>query len=128
MKPTLNLTIASMLSILFVTLHISDDIARGLDKAGIGNLVAGCVLALWLYGTLMLAERKSGYIVILIFSILSLGVVGIHMKGEGIPNRITLSSGGVFYVWTLYALTVSAFFSVLLSIRGLSNMRRSSQS
>jgi hypothetical protein len=125
MKPNLALTIASMLSVLLVTLHIADDVAHGLDKATIGTLVAGCVLALWVYATLLLSERKSGYIVIIIFSILSLGVVGIHLKGDGLPSSITRSSGGMFFVWTLFALTITAFFSILLSIRGLTNLRRS---
>ena len=55
MKPSVMLTIASLLSILLLTLHITDDIVRGISKAEPSN-TALLVLAVLLYGTLVRSE------------------------------------------------------------------------
>jgi hypothetical protein len=115
------LTIASLLSILLLTFHLTDDIVRGFEKGGVSNLTAVPILVVWLYGTLVLAERRSGYIILLLGSLLGLGVPVIHMmgKGVGVGGNIASSSGAFFFVWTLIALGVTALFSVILSVRGL---------
>jgi hypothetical protein len=77
------------------------------------------ILAVWLYGTLVLAERRSGYVIILLGSLLGLVVPVIHMKGAGVGGAIAKSSGAFFFIWTLLALGVTALFSVILSARGL---------
>src|SRR5467141_3887664 len=59
MKQNVMLTIASLVSILLLTLHITDDIVRGISKAEPSN-IALAVLVVLLYGTLVLAERRSG--------------------------------------------------------------------
>jgi hypothetical protein len=59
MKQTAILTTTSLLSILLLTLHITDDIVRGISKAEPSN-IALFVLAVLLYGTLVLAERRFG--------------------------------------------------------------------
>jgi len=59
MKHNTMLTIASLLSILLLTLHITDDIVRGISKPESSN-IALLVLAVFLYGTLVLPERRSG--------------------------------------------------------------------
>jgi hypothetical protein len=63
MKPNVMLTIASLLSIVFMTFHLTDDIIRGMEKGGVSNLVAVPIFVVWLYGTLVLAERRSGYVI-----------------------------------------------------------------
>jgi hypothetical protein len=116
------LTIASLLSILFFTLHLTDDIVRGWEPGGISNLIGGVLISVvWLYGTLVLAERRSGYIITLLGSLLGLGVPVLHMRGKGVgvASGIANSSGGFFFVWTLLALGVTALFSLILSARGL---------
>jgi hypothetical protein len=120
MKQNAVLVVASLLSILLLTLHITDDIVRGISKAEPSN-TALLVLVVFLYGTLVLAERRSGYIIILFASLLSLAVPVLHMKGKGVgvASGIANSSGGFFFVWTLIALGVTALFSVILSARGL---------
>jgi hypothetical protein len=115
------LTIASLLSILFMTFHLADDIVRGMEKGGVSNLIAVPIFVVWLYGTLVLAERRSGYVIIFLASLLGLGVPVIHFmgKGVGVGGPIGNSSGAFFFVWTLIALGVTALFSVILSARGL---------
>ena len=106
MKHNSMLTIASLLSILFMTFHLADDIIRGMASGQISNLLGVLILVVWLYGTLVLAERRSGHVIILLGSLLGLGVPVIHMmgKGVGVGGDIAKSSGAFFFVWTLIAL------------------------
>ena len=122
MKPNLMLTIASLLSILLLTFHLADDIVRGFEPGGISNLVGAVLISVaWLYGTTMLSERRSGYIIMLLGSLLSLAVPVIHMKGKGVgvTSRLGNTSGHFFFVWTLIALGAIGLFSAILSARGL---------
>src|SRR5580692_5060201 len=126
MKQNLLLTIASLLSVLFTTFHLADDIVRGMEPGGLSDLTAVPVLVVLLYGTLVLAERRSGYVILLLGSLLLLAVPVIHMKGKGVgvASGIANSSGGFLFVWTLIALGVTALFSIVLSARGLWSLRR----
>lgn len=54
------LTIFSLLSLLLGTLHQADDIVRGMSPGGVGNLLVIMIGVVWLYGTLLLAGRRSG--------------------------------------------------------------------
>src|SRR6266581_5303350 len=121
MKHSVMLSITSLLSILLMTFHLTDDIVRGFEKGGVSNLTAVPIFVVWLYGTLVLAEWRSGYIIILLGSLLGLGVPVIHMmgKGVGVGGNIANSSGAFFFFWTLIALGVTAIFSLILSARGL---------
>jgi hypothetical protein len=120
MKHTLTLTITSLLSILLFTFHLSDDIVRGFEPGGFKNVSGVLTLAVWLYGTLALAGRRSGYILMLLGALLGSVVPLAHMMGAGlVGGRIANSSGMLFWVWTLIALGVTAIFSVILSARGL---------
>jgi hypothetical protein len=114
------LTIASLLSILLLMLHVTDDIVRGMDKVRPANLIAIAILVVWLYGTLVLTERRPGYIITLIGGIIATVVPIIHLRGTGIVN-VVKSSGGFFFLWTLFALGVLGIFSIILSVRGLWN-------
>ena len=126
MKQNLTLTIASLLSILFFTLHLTDDIVRGIEEGGFSNLTAVPILVLWLYGTtLVLAERRSGYVIILVFSLLASGIPVLHARGAGLAGGRIANSGGIFFwVFTLLALGVTSLFSVILSSRGLWSLPR----
>ena len=126
MKQSVMLTIASLLSILFMTLHLADDIVRGFEPGGPSNLLAVPILVTWLYGTLLLAERRSGYVIVLLASLLGAYVPVVHFKAVGgvAGGEIAKSSGAFFWVWTLVALGVSAVFSVILSAQGLWRLQR----
>ena len=126
MKHSVMLTIASLLSILFMSVHHADDVVRGMAPGNFSNLIPVFFLLVWLYGTLVLAERRSGYIIILLGSLLGMLIPVVHMRGKGVgvASGIANSSGGFFFVWTLIALGVTALFSVILSARGLWGLRR----
>jgi hypothetical protein len=102
MKHTVTLTIASLLSLLFTTFHLADDIVRGMSPGGLSNLLVVIVWVVWLYATLMLAERRSGYVIVLVMSVLASGLPVIHManKGGAVSARIAESSGAFFFAWT----------------------------
>lgn len=121
MKDNRLLIMASLLSVLFMTLHLADDIVRGMEKGGVPNLLAVPILVTWLYGTLVLAGRRSGYIITLLGSLLGAGVPVSHFKAAGgvAGGEIANSSGAFFFVWTLVALGVTAVFAFVLSARGL---------
>lgn len=131
MTRTTILTITSLLSILLMTFHLSDDIVRGFEPGGVKNVIGVLMLVVWLYGTLVLAGRRSGYIIILLGSILGSGVPVVHMLGKGlVGGRVANSSGMHFWVWTLLTLQVTAIFSLVLSVLGLWSLpwrRRSSK-
>ena len=122
MKQSVMLTIASLLLLLFLTFHIADDIVRGFEPGGLSNLLGGVIICVvWLFGTLVLTERRSGYIIMLLGSLLSLVVPYAHMRGKGVgvTSRLANTSGHFFFVWTLIAIGVTGLFSVILSARGL---------
>jgi hypothetical protein len=83
MKQSAILVVTSLLSILLLTLHITDDIVRGISKA----------------------EPV------------------IHMRGVRY-GEIATSSGGFFFVWTLWALGGLGGVTLILSARGLWSLRR----
>lgn len=129
MKNNLLLTVASLLSILLLTFHLADDIVRGFEKGGLSNLIAVPITVLWLYGTLVLAERRSGYVIVLLGSLLGAFVPVVHFRAAaGVAGgRIANSSGAFFFVWTLLAIGVCSVFSIILSAHGLWKLRRASE-
>jgi hypothetical protein len=124
MKPQVALTITSLLSILFTTFHLTDDIVYGMSPGGLQNLPVVLVLIVWLYATLVLVERRSGCVIILVLSLLASALPVIHMTGSAGVTAGIKSGGAFFFAWTLLALGVTAIFSVILSARGLWNLRR----
>lgn len=121
MRENVLLTIMSLLSILLLTLHLADDIVRGFEPGKLPNLVAVPICVIWLYATLVLAGRRSSYIIILLLSLLGMLVPVIHMmgRGVGVTSRIGYTHGAFFFVWTLIAIGVTSLFSVILSVHGL---------
>lgn len=120
MKRSDILTITSLLSIVLTTFHLSEDVVRGFEPGGLKNIIGVCILVVWLFATLVLAGRRSGYIIILLGSILGTLAPIAHMLRAGlVGGRIANSSGMLFWVWTLIALQVTALFSIVLAALGL---------
>jgi len=121
MKHHRMLAIASLLSILFMTLHLAEDIVRGFEPGGLANLVAIPILVAWLYGALLLADRRSGLVIILLGSVLGMVIPVIHFRAPGgvAGGDIATSRGAFVWVWTLLALGVSSLFAATLAVHGL---------
>jgi hypothetical protein len=121
MKQNAILTVTSLLSILLLTLHVTDDIVRGISKAEPAN-IALLVLVVLLYGTLVLGERPSGHVIMLLVGLFAAAMPVIHMRGARY-GEIAKSAGGFFFVWTLWALGGLGGLSFTLSARGLWSLR-----
>ena len=121
MKQTAALTTASLLTILFMTFHLTGDILFRMAPAGLVNLLAVFIFVVQLYGTLVLGGRRAGYIIIFLGSALALVVPVVHMKGtRGVMGGdIGTSSQAFLFVWTILALGITAMFSIILSARAL---------
>lgn len=122
MKPN-TLTIASLLSIILLPLHIGGDVALGFDRGGPGIFfVVVPVLLFVAYGTLLLGERRSGYIIMFLGGLAALGMPFIH-RHNGFTAAVAKSPGGLLFIWTLIALGVTGGLAMILSARGLWNPR-----
>jgi len=121
MKPAVMLTVTSLLSILLLSIHIAEDIVLGFSPGGLLNLVGIAILVVYLCGTLLLSDRRSGLVIVLLGSIVTAGIPVIHMMGAGVG--VKRSAGAFFFVWTLYALGVAGTFGVILSARALASAR-----
>ncbi len=129
MKRNLILVGTSALSILLMTFHLAQDTVHakvGTSEAGGSTLVAVPVLVIWLYGTLVLGERRSGYVIMLIGSLLAVGMPVIHVKAAAgfFGGQIANRPDAFWFVWTLHALGVTGMFSLILSAQGLWSWRR----
>src|SRR5438270_11021633 len=122
MKHNTMLTVASLLLLLLLTLHITDDIVRGISKAESSN-TALVVLVVFLYGTLVLPERRSGHVIMLLIGLLAAAMPVMHMRGAHY-GEIARSPGGFFFVWTLWTLGGLGGLTLILAARGLWSLRR----
>ena len=126
MKRNNVLTVMSLLSIVLLSLHLTDDIVYGSDRSPVSNVVVIAILVIWLYGTLVLADRRSGLAIMLLGSLGGLVVFTVHMsRAGGLAGRLAESSGAFFFVWTLLTLAVTSINSAILAAHGLWNLRRS---
>jgi len=124
MKHGLMLTIASLLSLLFLIFHLAGDIVYGYEPGGLSNLLMTVPISVvWLYGALLLSERRSGQIIMLLGGLVSMLVPYAHIRGKvvGIASRLAGAGGHLFFVWTLLAVGVLGLFSVILAARTLWN-------
>jgi hypothetical protein len=126
-KRNLVLPITSLVAILLASFHLVDDIVYGAEKSVASGLLMAVILAVWLYGTLMLPERLAGQVIMLLGSVLGLVVFMVHLTGTGGLSGIQIgkSSGAFFFVWTLLALAVVSLLSLTLSALSLGSLLRS---
>jgi hypothetical protein len=123
------LVITSLISILFVTVHFASDVLRarpGNNEAGGSTLVAIPIVVVWLYGTLMLAGRKSGNIIMLIGGVIAAGmpVIHTHWPAGFFTGQLARSAPGDFiFVLTLHILAVTGLFSIIVAVQALMTSR-----
>ena len=118
MKNNTLLTTTSLLSMVLMTLHITDDIVRGISPAARDNVGAVVIFLVWICGTLLLSERRLGYVIQLLGGLFAAAMPVLHMTGARYP-AIATSSGGFFFIWTLIVVGVTGTFAVILSARAL---------
>ena len=114
------LTTASLLNILLMTLHLTSDILFKMAPAGLPILFAVIFFVVLLCGTLLLAGRRAGYIIIFLGSAFGLVMPILHMRGRGmIGGEIANSGHAFFFVFILLTLSITASFATILSARAL---------
>lgn len=118
MKTSVQLTIASLLSIVLMSLHVTDDIQRGISPPGADNIGAVVIFLVWLLGTLVLAGRRIGLVIMLLGGIFAAAMPVLHMRGTRYP-AIAAGDGGFFFVWSLIAVGTTGTYSVILALREL---------
>ena len=128
MKHHVTLTISSLLSVLLFSLHWADEVARGIEPGTMAAFGGLLILAVWLCGTLVFADRRWGLVIVLLGAILASGVPVLHMQGAGlVGGRVANAAnagGKFFWVWTNIALGASGMLSFVLSVRALWSLRR----
>lgn len=124
MKHRVMLTVTSLISIVLFLNHVIDDMVHGFDRVGIQNVIGILILVVWLYGALVLVERRSGLIIVLLGGIFAAGMPLVHFSGAVVSSREFAQSPGAFlYLWTLWALSVTGTFSVVLAVSGLRSLQ-----
>jgi hypothetical protein len=118
------LTIASLLSILLFALHLSGDIVYGYEPGRLTNYPAVLMMVAGLYGTVVLAGRRSGLVIILFGSLLGAVMPLAHMRGAGLGGAVAKHGAGVFFIGTLLLLGAASLFTAILSAQGLWASRR----
>src|SRR5262245_14814288 len=110
------LTVTSLLSLILLMLHVSDDIARGISSLNFASMIAVLVLAMLLYATLMGEGRRAGAVSGFLIGLFALAMPALHFRGAHI-NEIAQSRGGLFFIWTLWALGALGGTGMILSVR-----------
>jgi hypothetical protein len=122
MKANVALRVASLLSLLFMTFHLTDDVL-GQHPGAVKYPIPVIIFAVWAYGTLMLSDRVSGYLIMLLGGLIAAGMIVLHS-----PGTVVNKSGGFFFVWTMFILSITGWLSVILAARALWVVFRSRRS
>lgn len=125
MKQSTLLTVTSLLSILFLTVHLTSDFLHNAGELSLqGVFISALFLVVLLCGTLLLAERRSGHIIMLLGSLFAMGMPVLHlMRASGVAGALARPDAFSF-VWMLLALGVTGLLSAILSVRGLVSLQR----
>jgi hypothetical protein len=111
MKPKNMLIVASLITLFLTIIHLTQDVMHQPD--GTNKIPIPIVIfAVWLYGTLMLSDRILGYIIMLFGGLIGAAMIILHSKGIVISN-----SGGFLFVWTLFVLSTTGWFTMILAAR-----------
>ena len=107
----------SLLAILFMTLHMADDVIRGENaQGGWAAIVVVLILVVWLYSLVRLTEKRAGYIIGLVVSVVVSIPPILHLTGIGDATLgQILAASGPFFVWVVAALGVTAISSLIFA-------------
>src|SRR5262249_787591 len=80
------LQVLSIVSVILLALHISQDIVFGFDRAGLNHLVGVGILLLIAVGALAIPERRSGQVLMLLGGLMAAGMLPLHMRNGFRPE------------------------------------------
>lgn len=113
----------SLFSVLLLSFHFAQDALHaktGSFEAGAGNLTAILILVVLLTGPALLAERRSGRIIMLFVALFAMGMPALHFTLGHDWNK---HNAALFFVWCLIALGINGLFSVVLWASELRRIR-----
>ena len=117
------LSVVSLVAVLLLSLHISQDIVFGFDRAGLNHLVGIAILFTVVCGAVLLRERILGKVIMLLGGVMAAGMLPLHMR-NGLRPEFLERSGALLFVWTIYVLGVLGAFIIVLAIRALRTGKR----
>jgi len=112
MKHKNMLIVASLLTLVLTIIHMTQDVMYQVEGS-VKYPIPVAIFAVWLYGTLMLSDRIWGYIIMLFGGLIGAAMIIIHSRG----GVVISNSHGFFFVWTLFALSTTGWFTMILSAR-----------
>lgn len=118
MKQNDLLSWTSIISVLLLALHISQDIVFGFDRGGLNQLVGVAILLVIVCGAALLRERALGKVIMLLGGVIAVGMLPLHMR-NGLRPEFLERSGALLFIWTLYVLGVTGAFSIILAVLAL---------
>jgi hypothetical protein len=122
-KPSI-LTITTLLSVALLPFHVAGDVRLGFDRGGPGFVfVVVPILLVLACGALLLAERRSGHVIMFFGGLAALAMPIIH-RNNGFTAAVATSPGGLFFIWSLIALGVTGGLAMILSVLGLWRLSR----
>ncbi len=113
----------SLLSVLLLSFHLAQDALHakpGSVEAGPGNLTGILILFVLLLGPTLLAERRSGRVIMLLVALSAMGMPALHFF---LGHNWDKHKAALFFVWCLIALGVNGLFSVVLWVSELRRLR-----
>jgi len=113
----------SLFSVLLLSFHLAQDALHAKPhtvEAGPGNLTAILILVVLLSGPTLLAERRSGRIIMLFAALFAIGMPVLHFN---VGHDWDKHKAALFFVWCLIAVGVNGLFSILLWVSELRRMR-----
>ena len=125
MKQNDLLSLTSILSVVLLALHISQDIVFGFDRAGLNHLVGVAILLVIVCGAVLLRERTSGRVIMLLGGVMAAGMLPLHMR-NGLRPEFLEKDGALLFIWTLYLLGVLGAFTIIIAVRALKSRHISS--
>jgi len=113
MKQNVLLVVASLLSLLLLIVHITQDTILQAEGSMMYPIPV-VIFAVWLYATLVAPDRIWGLVVILLGGLFSVGMIVIHAKGI-----VVRQTGGFFFIFTQFALSTTGWLTIALAARAL---------
>jgi hypothetical protein len=107
---------------LLLALHISQDIVFGFDPPALHRLIGVAILLVVVCGAVLLRERPSGKVIMLLGGVIAAGILPLHMR-NGLRPEFLEKSGALLFIWTLYVLGLTGGLSVILAVQALRDRR-----
>jgi hypothetical protein len=117
------LIVLSLLNAVFFALHLTGDVAYGIETGGRDILVGVLILAVYLYGAVGLPERLAGYIILLLGGLASAALPVLH-TGRPLGERFAQLPGGFLFIWTLLTVGATGLVAFVLSAQAIWSVRQ----